>query len=185
MNGSTCVRMALYPHGSRRGFLNCGLSEQMAGSQKVRTRCRLREEPWFMRRLRGAGLELDWRGPCSYRYHPLVVHGLLRFVLGTCYSAWAPWACELCLLWEYYQRPLDAFPLTVAGRFTCVEPQDLCVFQRRGRGRGGGHASAGLGEAPAARLGSNGVAWPADDLVTDRFSCSFERSLARQTVQMM
>ena len=123
MNGSTCVCLALYPHGNRRGFLNCGLPEQPAGSQKVRTRCRLREEPWFMRRLR------------------------------------------------------------VAGRFTCVEPQDLCVFQRRGRA--GGHASAGLGEAPATRLGSNGVAWPVDDLVTDRFSCSFERSLARQTVQMM
>ena len=120
-----------------------------------------------MRRLRGAGLELDWRGPCSYRYHPLVVHGLLRLVPGTCYSVLAPWGCELGLLWEYYQRPLDAFSLTVAGRFTCVEPQDLCVFQRRGRA--GGHASAGLGEAPAARLGSNGVAWPADDLVTDCF----------------
>ena len=82
MNGSTCVWLALYPHGGRRGFLNCGLSEQPAGSQKVRTRCRLREEPWFMRRLRGAGLELDWRGPCSH--HPLVVHGLLRLVPGTC-----------------------------------------------------------------------------------------------------
>ena len=154
--------IATYDHGTRytREF-----GTAHAHSDK-HTRLRLQSEPWFTRLCSANSVAFESSvAPGQRGAANLVVRALVRVQQDALYHNLTEHTEQFTLLWNYYNKPLDAAGVRVLDVCRYLDPRQLHLMRRHQHGG----SSAGRGPAARIQIAKRGIVWPGHDMVSDAY----------------
>ena len=150
------VWQGAYPHGNR--VLSIG-----EAAKKFRVQCVLAQDSWLVALCERHFVDIGLLGQRAGQS----LHVLLSLHLrpGRLIDALCPRTSFTRALLHYFHNPLDSYSVDVSEVWVRQHPHRVHVLQRSSSRIGGD--SLGIGCAVGTQIGTRGLVWPAEDLVTD------------------